>query len=221
MRGLIGRKLGMTQLFDYEGNLVPVTVLEVGPCTVVRKKTATGKDGYNAMLLGFSEIPERKLNKPDLGQFKARGVEPKRHVHEFKLKPQFVEDVTEGDELTCAMFQVGDFVDVAGTSKGRGFAGVMKRHNFKGSHNITHGTHEYKRHPGSIGANTYPGHTIKGKGMPGQYGNARCTVQNLRVMGVDAGRNLMLIKGAIPGSINGIVYIQAAVKKEAAAGAAA
>lgn len=214
MRGLIGRKLGMTQLFDHEGNQVPATVIEVGPCTVVRKKTRTGKDGYNAMVLGFADIAERKLTKPKLGLFKAKGVEAKRHLHEFHIKDEFVEDVTEGDELTCAMFQVGDFVDVTGTSKGRGFAGVIKRCNFAGSHNMTHGTHEYKRHPGSIGSNTYPGRTMKGHGMPGQYGNARRTVQNLRVVGVDANRNLMIIRGAVPGSTNGIIYIEAAHKKE-------
>ncbi|GMV43906.1 MAG: 50S ribosomal protein L3 [Myxococcales bacterium] len=214
MRGLIGRKLGMTQLFDHEGNQVPATVIEVGPCTVVRKKTRTGKDGYNAMLLGFSDIEERKLNKPELGVFKAHGAAPKRHLHEFRLREEYVEDVSEGDELTCAMFQVGDFVDVTGTTKGRGFAGVMKRCNFKGSHNITHGTHEYMRHGGSAGSNTYPGRTMKGKGMPGQYGNARRTVQNLKVVGVVPSRNLVLVKGAIPGATSGVVYIEASHKKE-------
>lgn len=214
MRGLIGRKLGMTQLFDHEGNQVPATVIEVGPCTVVRKKTAVGKDGYDAMLLGFSDIEERKLNKPELGAFKAVGAPPKRHLHEFRLKPEFVDDVAEGDELTCAMFQVGDFVDITGTSKGRGFSGVMKRHNYKGSHNMTHGTHEYMRHGGSAGSNTYPGRTMKGKGMPGQYGNSRCTVQNLRVVGVDSTRNLVLVRGGIPGSASGVIYIEASHKKE-------
>ena len=219
MRGLIGRKLGMTQIFNHEGNLVPATVVEVGPCTVVRKKTSAGKDGYNAMLLGFGEVKERKLTKPVLGQFKAHGVEPTRVLREFRLREEFVADVVEGDELTCAMFQVGDFVDVTGTSKGRGYSGVMKRCNFGGAHNMTHGTHEYMRHVGSVGMHTYPGRTLKGQGMPGQYGNARRTVQNLRVVGVDPTRNLLLIRGGVPGSTNGIVIVKASIKKEAATAA--
>lgn len=213
MRGLIGKKLGMSQIFDHQGNRVPVTVVELGPCKVIRKKTTDAKDGYDAVLLGFGTKKESRLNKPDLGQFKRAGVAPSAVVREFRMKREFVNEVDVGDELTVAMFQIGDLVDVVGTSKGSGFTGVMKRHNMAGARR-THGVHEYFRHGGSIGMATYPGRVVKGKRMAGQHGNARVTVQNLRVVGVVESANLLLIRGAIPGARNSFVKVKAAIKSE-------
>ena len=219
MRGLIGRKLGMTQVFDHKGDRVPVTVVKLGPCTVLKRKTEDGVDGYGAVVLGFEDIKERKLTKPALGQFKAVGVAPKRVVKEFRMPQHFLDEVTVGDELTADLFQAGDYVDVVGTSKGRGFAGVMKRHNFGGAKR-THGVHEAFRHPGSIGMATYPGRVIKGTKLPGQLGNTKESVQNLEIVAVDGGQSLVMIKGSVPGAINGVVYVTAARKKSAAAAAA-
>jgi large subunit ribosomal protein L3 len=213
MRGLIGKKLGMTQVFDYQGNRVGVTIIELGPCIVLQKKLVEGKDGYDAVVLGYGQKRTKLVNKPMLGRFKAAGVEPMAHVREFRMAREFMDEVGVGDELTAAMFQIGDFVDVVGTTIGRGFTGVMKRHNMAGARG-SHGTHEYFRHGGAISTNTTPGRVFKGKRMAGQYGAERVTTQNLRVIGVDQSRNLLLVKGAVPGHANSIVYVSAALKKE-------
>ena len=212
MRGLIGKKVGMTQVFDADGNCVPVTVIEVGPCTVLRKKTEDGADGYSALVLGFGEIDERKVSKPEMGLFKAAGTTPKRFVKEFRVTQEDLDKVQVGDTVDCSMFSEGDYVDIAGTSKGRGFAGVMKRHNMRGTKR-THGVHEYFRHGGSIGMGTWPGRVIKGKRMAGQMGNARVTQQNVEVVAVDTDENLMMVKGAVPGANNGEIYVTAGLKK--------
>ena len=172
---------------------MPVTIIKLGPCAIVRKKTEDGTDGYGAALLGYGEVEERKLNKPELGLFKAAGVAPKASLREFRLKSDELENVNVGDELDCSMFSAGDYVDIAGTSKGRGFAGVMKRHNMSGTKR-SHGVHEFFRHAGSIGMGTWPGRVIKGKRMAGQMGNARVTQQNVEVVAVDTDENLMMVK---------------------------
>ncbi len=217
MYGLIGRKIGMTQVFDWEGNRVAVTAIAAGPCTVVRIKRSTDKDGYDAVVLGFEPVSEQRLTKPLRGAFKAAGVEPRRILREFRLSAENLAELAVGDELTVAMFQVGDYVDVTAWSKGRGFAGVIKRHNMRGA-SATHGTHEYFRHVGSVGMATYPGRVLKGKRMPGRYGNERVTVQNLFVEGVLPDENLLLVRGSVPGPRNGLVLIRASLKKKVANG---
>ena len=212
MRGLIGQKLGMTQVFDHNGDRIPVTVVKLGPCTVVQKKNENGIDGYGAVVLGFGDIAVRKLNKPTKGRFDAAGVKPTRVLKEFRMPEHFLEEVSVGDELTANLFQAGEYVDVVGTSKGCGFAGVMKRHNFSGAKR-THGVHEAFRHPGSIGMAAYPGRVMKGTKLPGQMGDARVTIQNLQIVAVDADENLVMLKGAVPGANEGIVYVTAARKK--------
>lgn len=213
MRGLIGRKVGMTQVFDHEGRRMGVTVLRVGPCTVLQVKSENGKDGYGALVEAFEDTEEKKLTRPELGKFKHAGISPKRVIREFRMPQHFLDDVSVGDELTCEMFQVGDFVDVVGTSKGKGFTGVMKRHNMLGTPG-GHGCHEYFRHGGSIGMHTYPGRVMKGKRMAGQHGNSRVTVQNIRVVGIDGNRNLVLLEGGVPGANGGVVMVKASRKKD-------
>lgn len=209
--GIIGRKLGMTQLFLEDGSVVPVTVVEAGPCKIVQKKTKE-KDGYNALQLGFAPKKEQRINKPLSGHFKKAGVGPCYFLKEFRVDD--VEGYEMGQEVTVDLFKAGDVVDVIGLSKGRGFAGVIKRHGFHGA-NASRGTHEYFRHGGSIGANSFPAHTWKGMKMPGHYGNARITVQNIKVMDVKEDQNLILLRGGIPGSANnGWVLIQRATKKK-------
>jgi len=213
LKGIIGRKLGMTQIFAENGDVVPVTVIEAGPCAVVQIKTKE-KEGYNALQLGFMEKKPQRVNRPLLGHFQKSGKGPFYILKEFR-----VEDVGEyklGQEITLDVFKVGDFVDVTGTSKGRGFAGVIKRHGFSGAPG-SHGTHEYFRHGGSIGAAATPSKTFKGKKMPGHFGNSRVTVQNLRIVEIKPERNLLLVKGAVPGSVNSIVVIREAKKKGTAA----
>lgn len=208
-RGIIGRKLGMTQVFTEDGTRVACTVLEIGPCTVVQVKTADGKDGYNAVKLGYEEVPERKLTKPELGEFKARELAPQRILREFRLTDEEVKQFQVGQTLTSEFFKAGEFVDVIGTSKGRGFSGVIRRHHFRGGKR-THGVHEYYRHGGSIGCNTYPGRVVLGKKMPGQHGNTRVTVQNLRIVRVHPDLGLVLVRGAVPGAPQGLVLVSAA-----------
>lgn len=209
-KGIIGRKLGMTRIFDENGDSVPVTVIEAGPCAVVQIKTRE-KEGYDALQLGFLEKKSSRVSKPLLGHFKKAGKGPFYVLREFR-----VEDPSEfqlGQEIRVDVFEVGDYVDVTGWSKGRGFAGVMKRHGFSGAPG-SHGTHEYFRHGGSIGAATDPGRTFKGKRMPGHYGNERVTVQNLKVVDVKPEANLLLVKGAVPGAVNSILLIREAKKKK-------
>lgn len=210
--GLLGRKIGMSQVFDQEGNLVPVTVLEMGPNKVIQVKTKDGKDGYDALKVGFGDIKLKKINRPQLGVFKSAGVEPRLAVREFRVEDG-VADYSVGDELTVAMFMPGEKVDVTATSKGRGYQGVVKRHGFKGAKEASHGTHEYKRHPGSIGCSAYPGRVIKGKKLPGQMGNKKVTVRALTVVAVYPEQNLLLVKGSVPGPKNGLVKTTISAKQ--------
>lgn len=209
--GLIGKKLGMTQIMRENGVVIPVTVIQAGPCVVVQKKT-TGTDHYNALQLGFLDKKEKKTNKPLLGHFKKGEISPKKILQEIRLDASEMEKYEVGQEIKADIFEVGDFVDVVGTSKGRGFAGVMKRHGFHGAP-ASHGTHNYKRHGGSIGSASYPSKVFKGMKMPGRMGGSRVTVQNLKVENIRSEQNLLLIEGAIPGADNGTVVIKKAIKK--------
>jgi large subunit ribosomal protein L3 len=211
VKGIIGRKLGMTQVFGEGGNVIPITVIEAGPCAIVQIKTKE-KEGYNALQLGFAKKKPHRVNRPLSGHFQKSGTGPY-----YILKELPVDEIGEyqvGQEITLETFKVGDFVDVTGTAKGKGFAGVIKRHGFRGSPG-SHGTHEYFRHGGSIGASATPSKTFKGKKMPGHFGNSRVTSQNLTIIDIKPERNLLLIKGAIPGSANSIVIIREAKKRQA------
>ncbi len=206
---LLCRKIGMTRLFSDSGECIPVTVLEAGPNTVVQKKTRE-KDGYTALQLGFSERRRQTLSKPRLGHFEKANVSPKRYLHESRVDDETLEQHEVGGTVAADTFEAGQRVDVIGNSKGRGTAGTVKRHNFAVKRK-THGTHEAFRHPGAIGAGAYPGKVIKGMGMFGRMGNARVTVRNLEVVGVDTERNLLMVRGAIPGHNNGLVRVRNAV----------
>ena len=207
-KAIIGKKLGMTQIFSADGKVIPVTVVEAGPCPVVQIKTKE-KDGYEAVKVGFGKAEEKNLNKPDNGQFKKAGVEPQKVLKEFR-----VDDLAKysvGQVLTVETFAEGDKVDVVGLTKGHGFSGVIKRWN---QHRLkmTHGVGPVHREVGSMGANSSPSRVFKNKHMPGQYGHERVTIQNLEVVKVDAARNVLLIKGAIPGPKGGIVTVTDSVK---------
>ncbi len=204
MPGLIGRKIGMTSVFSAEGKNVPCTVIEVGPCVVTQVKT-TEVDGYEAVQLGFQDKKEKHTTKPLQGHFKKAGVAPKRHLAEFK---DFETEYNLGDEISVELFNDTLFVSVVGTSKGKGFQGVVKRHNFGGVGQATHGQHNRQRKPGSIGACSYPAKVFKGMRMGGQMGGERVTVQNLQVLKVIAEHNLLLIKGSVPGCKGSIVTIE-------------
>ena len=207
-KAIIGKKLGMTQIFSADGKVIPVTVVEAGPCPVVQIKT-TEKDGYAAVKVGFGKVEEKDLNKPDNGQFKKAGVEPRKVLKEFKFDD--CGKYAVGQSLTVETFAAGDHVDVVGLTKGHGFTGVIKRWN---QHRLkmTHGVGPVHREVGSLGANSSPSRVFKNKRMPGQYGNERVTVQNLEIVKVDAARNVLLIKGAIPGPKGGIVTVTDSVK---------
>ena len=207
-KGLIGKKIGMTQLFDENGKVIPVTVVEAGPCTVVQKKTIEN-DGYEAIQVGFGDVKVQRVNKPMAGHFKKADVAPKKVLKEFRLEN--TADVNVGDILKADIFAVGDRVDVVGTSKGKGTAGVIKRWNFSRLKE-THGTGPVHRHGGSLGV-IDPARIFKGKKMAGHLGTEKVTVQNLDVVKVDVENNLIAIKGAIPGPKNGIVVIADTVKK--------
>ncbi|HEU5427541.1 MAG TPA: 50S ribosomal protein L3, partial [Actinocrinis sp.] len=194
IKGLLGEKLGMTQVWDADNRVVPVTVVKAGPCVVTQVRN-TENDGYSAVQIAFGEIDPRKVNKPRKGHFDKAGVTPRRHLVE--LRTDDAADYTLGQELTTGVFEVGQRIDVVGTSKGKGTAGVMKRHNFRGL-GSSHGTQRKHRSPGSIGACATPGRVFKGVRMAGRMGNARVTVQNLTVHAIDAEKGLLLIKGAIP-----------------------
>ena len=204
MPGLLGKKIGMTSVFSADGKNVPCTVIEVGPCVVTQVKTAE-KDGYEALQLGFEDKKEKHTNNPEAGHFKKAGVTPKRHLAEFK---GFEGEYKLGDAITVDFFTDNDFVDIVGTSKGKGFQGVVKRHGFGGVGQSTHGQHNRLRAPGSVGACSYPAKVFKGMRMAGQMGNQRVTVQNLQVLKVIAEHNLLLIKGSIPGCKGSIVLIE-------------
>ncbi len=209
--GIIGRKIGMTQLFQEDGTLVPVTVVEAGPCWITQKKTKE-KEGYEALQIGFIPKKEKRVNKPLAGHFKKAGTAPLTYLKEFRVES--TEGYEVGQEIHVGvLFKPGDRVDVTGISKGRGFAGVMKRHGFHGSPG-SHGTHEYFRHGGSVGPATYPHHVFKGLKMPGHYGNSRVTLQNIKVLEVREDQNLLLLKGGIPGSPKGWVLIRSATKSK-------
>lgn len=223
MKGILGKKVGMTQLYDEQGNVVPVTVIEAGPCYVTQIKTRE-TDGYDAVQLGFDSIKESRLKRPEAGhlglvtsnekhpvrrQF-PNEVPPLRHLREFRIKD--AQQFELGTMITVGEFEEGDHVDIVGNAKGRGFAGVMKRHGFSGGP-ITHGQSDRQRSPGSIGATSTPGRVFKGMRMPGRMGNHRVTSQNLEVVRVDAERNLLAVKGSVPGPKGGLVLVKEARKQ--------
>ena len=206
-KALIGRKVGMTQIFDEEGKVIPVTAIEVGPCTVTQIKTVE-QDGYTAVQLGFGEVKERKLNKPELGHLSKNKLAPKKYLREFRLDS--VEGMNVGDELKADVFSVGDRVDIQGTSKGKGFQGVIKRHG-QSRGPMGHGS-MYHRRPGSMGPTSTPGRVFPGKKLPGHMGSVTVTIQNLEVVKVDLDKNVILVKGSVPGAKGSILKIKSSVK---------
>ena len=211
IKGVLGTKLGMTQVFADDGRMVPVTVVAAGPCVVTAVRTPDA-DGYAAVQLGYGEVDPRRVNKPEAGHFMRAGVTPRRYLVE--LRTDNASDYTLGQEVTVETFEAGELVDVTARSKGKGFAGVMKRHGFKGL-GASHGTQRKHRAPGSIGGCATPGRVFKGVRMAGRMGGVRTTSPNLTVHGVDAGRGLLLIKGAVPGPAGGLVLVRTAVKTPA------
>ncbi len=207
-KGIIGKKLGMTQIFAEDGSVIPVTVIEAGPCPVTQKKTCE-TDGYEAVQLAFEDMREKLVTKPAAGHFKKAGVSPKRHLKEFRLED--ISALNVGDVVAADTFASGDKVDITGITKGRGYTGAVKRWN---AHilKMTHGTGPIHRQPGSMGANSTPSRIYKNKHMAGQYGNEQVTVLNLEVVKVDAEKNLIAVKGAVPGAKGGIVFIRDSVK---------
>ena len=204
MSGLIGKKIGMTSLFDDQGKNIPCTVIELGPCVVTQVRTEE-VDGYNALQLGFDDKAEKRATNAALGHFKKANTVPKKKVVEFQ---DFEEEYKLGDTLTVDLFKEGEFVDVSGTSKGKGFQGVVKRHGFAGVGQATHGQHNRLRAPGSIGAASYPARVFKGMRMAGQMGTDKVKVQNLKVLKVVAEKNLLVVKGAVPGHTNAYVIVE-------------
>ena len=206
-KAIIGKKVGMTQIFDEKGNVIPVTVIEAGPCSVVQVKTVE-TDGYNAIQLGFGDVKESKLNKPEKGHFAKANIAPKKHLREFRLDS--VEGITVGTELTVTEFAEGDRLDIQGTTKGKGFQGVIKRH---GQHRgpMGHGS-MYHRRPGSMGPTSTPGRVFKGKKLPGHMGRVTVTIQNLDVVKVDSDKNVVLVKGSVPGPKGAILKLKTSVK---------
>ena len=211
--GLIGTKLGNTQIFLDDGEVRRVTAIKAGPCVVLGKRTPA-KDGYSALQLGFGSRREKLVNKAEAGAFKKVGVDATRVVREFRIDESLLERFDVGQTIGPAdIFQDGQFVDVSATSKGRGFTGVMKRHNFAGAGTVGHGTHESKRGGGSVGMATTPGRTPRGQKMAGQYGNKKATILNLRVVKVLSDENIVLVEGGVPGPRNGVVTVKGAIKK--------
>ena len=206
-KGLIGKKIGMTQIFNEEGKVIPVTVIEAGPCVVSQVKTEE-TDGYNSIQLGFGAIKESKVNKPERGHFTKANIAPARYLREFRVDS--IEDVKVGDELKADIFMAGDKIDIQGTSKGKGFQGVIKRH---GQHRgpMGHGS-MYHRRPGSMGSTSTPGRVFKGKKLPGHMGAETVTIQNLEVIKVDLDKNVILVKGSVPGAKGSILKIKSSVK---------
>ena len=207
-KGIVGKKLGMTQLFDANGNVVPVTVIEAGPCVIAQKKTAEN-DGYEAVQVGFGDLKASKVNKPAKGHFAKGDVAPKKVLREFRFED--ISGMNVGDIIKADVFAEGDAVDVRGTSKGKGYAGTIKRWNF-GRLKETHGTGPVHRHGGSLGACSSPSRVFKGKKMAGQWGNEQVTVLNLEIVKIDMEKGLIAIKGAVPGSRGNIVFIRDSVK---------
>ncbi|MDP4277036.1 MAG: 50S ribosomal protein L3 [Bacteroidota bacterium] len=203
MPGLLGKKIGMTSVFSADGKNIPCTVIEAGPCVVTQVKTMAA-DGYEAVQLGFEEKKEKHTTKPEMGHFKKAGVAPQKHLVEFKG----FEGLKSGDVISADYFQADEYVDVIGTSKGKGFQGVVKRHGFKGVGEATHGQEDRLRHPGSLGASSFPSRVFKGMRMAGHTGSDRVTVQNLQIIKVIPEHNLVLIKGSVPGAKGSIVIIE-------------
>jgi large subunit ribosomal protein L3 len=216
-QGVLGEKLGMTQVFDANNRMVPVTVVKAGPCVVTQIRTPD-KDGYSAIQIAYGAIDPRKVNKPEAGHFAKAGVPPRRYLVEIRTSD--ASSYTLGQEVTAELFAAGAKVDVVGTSKGKGYAGVMKRHNFRGL-GSGHGVHKAHRKPGSIGACATPARVFKGTRMAGRMGHVRTTTQNLTVHAVDAERGLLLIKGAVPGPARGVVLVRNAVKNSLGKGGVA
>jgi large subunit ribosomal protein L3 len=208
MKGLLGKKLGMTQIFDEQGEVVPVTVIEAGPCYVAQKKTLD-RDGYTAVQLGFGEIEPSRANKPQRGHLAKNDLPPLRYLREFRVTDH--SELNEGQKLDVSVFEMGDRVDVVGTSKGRGFAGVVKRHGFSGGPK-THGQSDRLRAPGAISSGSTPGRVFKGLRMAGRMGSERVTAHNLEVALVDPERNLLAVKGAVPGARGGLLIVREARK---------
>ena len=209
LKGLIGRKIGMTQIFDESGRAIPVTLLEAGPCFVSQVKNAE-TDGYSAVQLAFGEVKPKRLSKDELGHLKTNNLPPVRVLREFRTKK--LEDINPGDELKASVFAAGEYVDVVGTSKGKGFAGAMKRHGFHGGP-ATHGQSDRQRSPGSSGSGTTPGRVYKGKRRPGHMGDVQVTSSHIRVAMVDPERNLIAVQGSVPGAKGGTVVIKEARKQ--------
>ena len=214
IKGVLGEKLGMTQVFDEAGRIVPVTVVQAGPCVVTQVRTAD-VDGYSAVQLAYGAVDPRRVNKPEAGHFRKAGVPPRRYL--IELRTNDASEYTLGQEVTVDVFTAGQKVDVVGTSKGKGFAGVMKRHGFKGL-GAGHGVQRKHRSPGAIGGCAYPGRVFKGVRMAGRMGGERTTAPKLTLHRVDADRGLLLIKGAVPGPRGGLVLVRSAVKTPLAAG---
>jgi large subunit ribosomal protein L3 len=208
LKGLIGKKIGMTQIFDEDGVSIPVTLIEAGPCYVTQVRNPA-TDGYSAIQLGFEEVGSKRMTGGELGHLKRNNLPSLRFLREFRTKEAGVQ---EGDKVTVEIFMIGERVDITGTSKGKGFAGVMKRHGFGGGP-MTHGQSDRQRSPGSVGAGTSPGRVWKGSRGPGHMGNERVTTQNLKVVLVDQDRNLLGVAGAVPGAKGGVVLIKAARKQ--------
>jgi large subunit ribosomal protein L3 len=209
--GLIGRKIGMTQFFSEEGEVIPVTAIEAGPCWIVQKKTQE-RDGYTAVQIGFKDKKVKHTTKPLQGHFQKSGISPKRWLREFRVDTATLDTVQEGQEVTGEIFADLRYVDVTGTSKGRGFTGVMKRHGFGGKP-ASHGTHESFRGGGSVGASADPARVFKNTRMAGQYGNTRVTISNLEVVRFLKEQNLLLVKGAVPGPNGGMILVRASRKQ--------
>ena len=207
MKALIGKKVGMTQIFDEKGNIIPVTAIEVGPCTVTQIKTMD-QDGYQSIQLGFEDVKESKLTKPELGKFKKAKLSPKKYLREFPIES--VEGINVGDEFKADVFEVGDKVDIQGISKGKGFQGVIKRHG-QSRGPMGHGS-MYHRRPGSMGPTSTPGRVFKGKNLPGHMGVETVTIQNLEIVKVDLDKNIILVKGSVPGAKKSILKIRKSVK---------
>ncbi|MEM7347204.1 MAG: 50S ribosomal protein L3 [Chloroflexota bacterium] len=214
MKGILGKKLGMTQIIAENGIVTPVTIIEAGPCYVTQTKS-TETDGYNAIQVGFDEMAEKRLKKPKAGHLNKAGAPAVRHLREFRVEDASAYEA--GQKIEVSVFEAGDVVDVTGTSKGKGFAGAVKRHHFRGGPK-THGQSDRWRAPGSVGAGSTPGRVFKGTRMAGRMGNEQVTIQNLTVVLVDADKNLLAVQGAVPGGKNGLVIIQQAVKKEGSSG---
>ena len=212
MLRILGKKLGMSQIFEEDGRLTPVTVLEMGPNYIIQKKTVE-TDGYCAVQLGYDPKRAKNTTKPLQGHFAKAGFNSLRYLRERRIDAKEIDDFEVGQEIRVEHFEEGQHVDVIGTTKGRGFAGVIKRHGMHGTLSLTHGAHEVMRHAGSIGQSATPARVFKGKRMAGRMGNERQTVQNLRIISVRPEENIMIVQGAVPGAKNGLVMVQKALKK--------